>query len=49
LSPLGKAMVKGLGALAERAPINNAPPAQACRRLGLPNDYLYRRRDHRVA
>lgn len=44
LSPLGEQMLRGMGALAERIPIPAAPPAQACRRLGLPGDFLYRSR-----
>ncbi|MDX2275790.1 MAG: oxygenase MpaB family protein [Hyphomonadaceae bacterium] len=34
--------LRRLGALTERVPIPQAPPAQACRRLGLPADFLYR-------
>lgn len=44
LSPFAAAMLRGMGALAERIPILSAPPAQACRRLGLPADFLYRSR-----
>jgi uncharacterized protein (DUF2236 family) len=44
LSPLGEQMLRGMGALADRIPISSAPPAQACRRLGLPSDFLYRSR-----
>jgi len=46
LSPLEARLLRGLGALAERVPIAHAPPAQACRRLGLPADFLYRSRAH---
>lgn len=42
LSTLGAAALKTMGALAERVPIPGAPPAEACRRLGLPMDFLYR-------
>ena len=31
--------------LAERVAIKDAPPAQACVRLGLPADFLYRSKD----
>jgi uncharacterized protein (DUF2236 family) len=41
LSPFGARMLRALGALAERIPVPG-PPAQACRRLGLPGDFLYR-------
>jgi len=44
LSPAGDKMLRVLGAIAERAPILNAPPAQACLRIGLPADFLYRGR-----
>lgn len=44
LSPLAEQILRGMGALAERVPIPRAPPAQACRRLGLPGDFLYRSR-----
>lgn len=44
LTPLQRAALRGLGALAERIPIASAPPAQACQRLGLPADFLYRGR-----
>lgn len=33
-----------VGGLADRITVHSAPPAQACVRLGLPEDYLYRRR-----
>lgn len=41
LKPGYKALVSALGAAAERFVLDDAPPAQACRRLGLPRDYLY--------
>lgn len=42
LTPADAAMLRGLGALAERIPVLTAPPAQACVRLGLPASFLYR-------
>lgn len=36
-----KKLLSRLGALADRIPMVNAPPAQACRRLGLSASYLY--------
>lgn len=44
LSPTGEKILRALGAMAERVPILAAPPAQACSRLGLPADFLYRGR-----
>jgi len=44
LAPLTAQLFRAIGALADRVPIRNAPPAQACRRLGLPADFLYRSR-----
>lgn len=44
LPPLARAMLRAAGALAECVPLADAPPAQACRRLGLPADFLYRSR-----
>jgi uncharacterized protein (DUF2236 family) len=44
LSPLANTALRTMAALAERAPILSAPPAQACRRLGLPGNFLYRSR-----
>lgn len=44
LSPLQRTALRSVGALAERIPIAGAPPAQACQRLGLPADFLYRSR-----
>jgi hypothetical protein len=32
-----------MGAAADRLVLENAPPAQACVRMGLPADWLYRR------
>lgn len=45
LPPLSAKLLRTLGALAERVPILSAPPAQACKRLGLPGNFLYRSRD----
>jgi uncharacterized protein (DUF2236 family) len=36
-------LLRRLGAWLERVPIPLSPPVQACRRLGLPASYLYRR------
>jgi uncharacterized protein (DUF2236 family) len=36
-------LLKGLGALFERIPVRSAPPAQACVRMGLPANFLYRK------
>jgi uncharacterized protein (DUF2236 family) len=44
LSPLAARFIRTLGAIAERVPVKSAPPAQACIRLGLPADFLYRSR-----
>lgn len=44
LSSLARGTLRGMGALLERVPIRDAPPAAACRRLGLPSDFLYRSR-----
>lgn len=37
-------VVRRMGKRADRLMLRSAPPAQACVRLGLPEDYLYRRR-----
>lgn len=42
LSSVEAGLLRTLGAVAERIPIASAPPAQACRRLGLPASFLYR-------
>lgn len=34
-------LVRRAGALADRIPLPSSPAVQACRRLGLPDDYLY--------
>ncbi|MDZ4775786.1 MAG: oxygenase MpaB family protein [Alphaproteobacteria bacterium] len=44
LSPMGARVVRGLGALSDRIPVTSAPPAQACVRMGLPANFLYRSR-----
>jgi uncharacterized protein (DUF2236 family) len=38
------AMVRNMGLLADYVPAPNSPPVQACRRLGLPGNFLYRTR-----
>ncbi|MBS0384347.1 MAG: DUF2236 domain-containing protein, partial [Proteobacteria bacterium] len=38
----GTTALRGLGAAAERVVLETAPPAQACVRLGLPANYLYK-------
>jgi uncharacterized protein (DUF2236 family) len=42
LRPGGATLVRTLGAAADRITLESAPPAQACVRVGLPADYLYR-------
>lgn len=37
-----RTLVRTMGALSDRLVIESAPPAQACTRMGLPTDYLYR-------
>jgi uncharacterized protein (DUF2236 family) len=44
LRPFDGSIVRRLGRRADRLMLRSAPPAQACVRLGLPEDYLYRRR-----
>lgn len=48
LHPAAAALLHGMGAIAERTPIRSAPPAQACVRIGLPPDFLYRGRAAQV-
>jgi uncharacterized protein (DUF2236 family) len=43
LSPLQAALVRAAAQAADRLVLRNAPPSQACERLGLPADWLYRR------
>lgn len=38
----GETLLHALGMAGDRLVLTNAPPAQACVRLGLPTDYLYR-------
>jgi uncharacterized protein (DUF2236 family) len=45
LTPFWASALGAMGAIAERVPVRNAPPSQACRRLGLPADFLYCSRD----
>jgi uncharacterized protein (DUF2236 family) len=42
LGPAGALALRALGAVGERVVLKDAPPAQACVRLGLPVGYLYR-------
>ncbi|NML72987.1 DUF2236 domain-containing protein [Rhizobium sp. S-51] len=44
LTPAQRAMVRGAAFAAERILLPSSAPVQACRRLGLPDAYLYRRR-----
>lgn len=44
LRPLEGRVVRRLGQRADRLVLRSGPAAQSCRRLGLPEDYLYRRR-----
>lgn len=37
-------LIRRCGAALDRIPLTSAPPVQACRRMGLPDDYLYTRR-----
>lgn len=43
LRPWQMATVRVLAASLDRVPLRSSPPVQACRRLGLPDDYLYGR------
>jgi uncharacterized protein (DUF2236 family) len=42
LQPGGASALHAMGALSDRICLRTAPPAQACVRMGLPADYLYR-------
>jgi uncharacterized protein (DUF2236 family) len=42
LGPIEDAALKSLGAFADRIAPPGAPPVAACKRLGLPGDFLYR-------
>jgi len=44
LRPWQAPLVRLAGALADRIVLRSGPPAQSCRRLGLPADFVYRRR-----
>jgi uncharacterized protein (DUF2236 family) len=43
LRPGEQALIRQLGAAADRIPLPSSPPVRACLRLGLPKDWLYRR------
>jgi uncharacterized protein (DUF2236 family) len=43
LSPWQLALVRSMGAIADRIPLDQAPPARASVRLGHPTNWLYRR------
>ena len=43
LRTIEKPVVRWAGRLADRVVLGESPAVQACRRLGLPADYLYRR------
>ena len=43
LGPVEGRLVRWAGAAADRLPIQGTPAVEACQRLGLPADYLYRR------
>jgi hypothetical protein len=36
-------MLRRLGAFFDRVPVAGTPPVQACRRMGLPGNYLHKR------
>jgi uncharacterized protein (DUF2236 family) len=42
LGPAGGRAVTALAGMLDKMVLHTGPPAQACRRLGLPDDYLYR-------
>ncbi|MFZ4069824.1 MAG: oxygenase MpaB family protein [Caulobacterales bacterium] len=42
LSAFEHAALRTLGAIAERTPVPTSPPVEACKRLGLPGDFLFR-------
>lgn len=44
LRPWQSRLIRRAGAIADRIPLRAAPAVQSCRRLGLPDDYLYTRR-----
>jgi uncharacterized protein (DUF2236 family) len=43
LGPVERRLVRWAGAAADRLPIKGTPAVEACQRMGLPADYLYRR------
>jgi hypothetical protein len=43
LRPGEEALIRQLGAAADRIPLPSSPAAQSCLRLGLPADWLYQR------
>jgi uncharacterized protein (DUF2236 family) len=43
LKPWEAALIRALGAIADRIVVEASPPSAACRRLGLASDYLHRR------
>jgi uncharacterized protein (DUF2236 family) len=45
LGPWGERVVRFMGAAAERIPVPNSPPADACLRLGLPASFLWKSPD----
>jgi uncharacterized protein (DUF2236 family) len=48
LRPGEAALLRSAGRIADRIALPSAPPSQACFRLGLPSDYLYRHRRRHV-
>jgi len=44
LKPWERTLVKAVARAGDRIVLKSSPAVQACRRLGLPDDYLYRRR-----
>ncbi|MET0746686.1 MAG: histidine kinase, partial [Rhizobium sp.] len=43
LTPLERLIVKALARTSEKIVLLSSPAVQSCRRLGLPDDFLYRR------
>ena len=43
LGPVEGRLVRWAGAAVDRIPVKGAPAVEACQRMGLPADYLYRR------
>ncbi|MDR6534116.1 uncharacterized protein (DUF2236 family) [Caulobacter rhizosphaerae] len=46
LGPVEGRLLRLAGAAADRLPIQGAPPVEACLRMGLPGDYLYKTLSH---